>query len=369
MHACMIRAGEADVEEIQIPTKSDDRPQLCLLSRILRFSSLASLLDAIGQTTIMFGLSNLALLSAVAGLSFIYFIVRLITVRRFYRDLPKPPGHSLLLGHLKMFGEIVALFPPDTHPQYFYTELHNRYPSLPAIYYLDLWPFGPAQMIITTADAAAQISVVRPYPVHGFVNWWLGIMLGPDVIAGVNGALWKKLHHMVGPMFTPAAVKTQVGVIVEHALVFRERLLRKTDEEGVHKKVDILELASQVLFDITAAIVLGFPLGAQREDGQGLELLGDFQTCFALAQPYYEAWNPLAKVKIWWRLRRARIRSGVYVESEMKRRYQALKAGEKMERKKARSIMDRMLVQRIEEEGDRARPEMDKAFARLLTSK
>lgn len=54
---------------------------------------------------------------------------------------PKPP-HSWLLGHLKLFGEVMAMYPPNVHPQMIFTYLKQEY-DLPEVFYVDLWPLGP----------------------------------------------------------------------------------------------------------------------------------------------------------------------------------------------------------------------------------
>ncbi|KAK0702312.1 cytochrome P450 [Lasiosphaeris hirsuta] len=186
----------------------------------------------------MFGISNLSLLGSIVIARLSYVIFRLVTIRRFYKDLPKSP-HSFLWGHLKLMEEISALYPPNTHPQYF----------------LPRFPRAPAQMIITGAEAAVKVSVTKIYPIHSWA--------------------WKMLHHMMGPSFTPKAVKSQVDTIAEHVIA---------------------------TFEITSSIVLDFSLQAQQE---GLGLLDDFMTVFAMAQPYVDAWNPVNKLWIGWTIWKA----------------------------------------------------------------
>lgn len=43
---------------------------------------------------------------------------------------------------MKLFGEVMALYPPNVHPQVVFTYLKREY-DLPEIFYVDLWPFGP----------------------------------------------------------------------------------------------------------------------------------------------------------------------------------------------------------------------------------
>lgn len=48
----------------------------------------------------------------------------------------------MLWGHLKLFGEIAALYPPNVHPQVVFTYMKQKY-DLPEVFYVDLWPLGP----------------------------------------------------------------------------------------------------------------------------------------------------------------------------------------------------------------------------------
>jgi hypothetical protein len=141
----------------------------------------------------VFCIPNVHLISVVGALWIIHTILTLIQKRRFYRKLvsqfplnvstlltsqqPGPP-HSFLWGHLKAFGEIHTLFPPNTHLQYVYSEMAKWY-SLPDIWYLDLWPLGPGQVIVTSPEAAQEMATGNAFPPHKEVNWFLTRMLGP----------------------------------------------------------------------------------------------------------------------------------------------------------------------------------------------
>ncbi|KAK4450502.1 cytochrome P450 [Podospora aff. communis PSN243] len=289
-----------------------------------------------------------------------YLIITFIRVRLSYHGRPKPP-HSFLWGHLKVFKDIIGVFPPNTHPQFFYTELAKRY-NLPGIWYLDLWPFGPAQVIITSAEASFEVLSKRPYLMHRWVDYWFRIMLGPNVIAAINGPAWKKLHHMMGPSFSPVAVKAQVPVIARHAALFHENLC-KVIKTG--KPFSMVDITSRATSDIISDMVLGFSLKAQQN---GSPLLQDFKTIFTLTQPYMDTWNPIRKAMLWWKIRGAKQRTDAYLHSVLDARYQLFRENSAIpSRKSARSVLDRMVIQRIEEMGDSTPLRLDQPFIDLVT--
>ena len=258
---------------------------------------------------------------------------------------------------------MTALFPPQVHPQAFYTEIATRY-NMPDIWYIDLWPFGPPQMIITGAEASMEVTTTKVYPIHHWVDSWLGTMLGPNVIAAVNGPVWKTLHHMLGPSFSPMAVKSQTATIVEHTMVYHNKLQHLAD---TGRQFSMDDLTSRAIFDIISAIVFGFSLDAQQN---GSPLLRDFKTLFELAQPYLDTWNPLAKFRMWRKMHGAKRRSDAHIRRELNARYHVFRGIDAIPtRRTARSILDRMVVQRIEDAGGRVDEELDPDFVRLVVPK
>jgi len=149
------------------------------------------------------------------------------------------------------------LFPAGTHPQYFYTYLSRKY-SLPDVWYVDLWPIGPQQVVITGPDAAAQVTAIRSYPMHPEVNRFLAPMIGDNVIAATNGPLWKKLHHMMAPAFTPRYVKTLLSTIADEVMLFHGRLRELAKAGDVFSMEEEL---SKLSFDVIGGIVFGVSSG------------------------------------------------------------------------------------------------------------
>lgn len=77
---------------------------------------------------------------------------------------PKPP-HSRFWGHLKLVGETIALFPENSQYQIWCTTLAQRY-NLPGLFYLDLWPLGPTQVVVIDPNLADHFVSPNMYPKH-----------------------------------------------------------------------------------------------------------------------------------------------------------------------------------------------------------
>lgn len=45
----------------------------------------------------------------------------------------------------------MAVSPPETHAHPFYSKIAKRY-NMSGVWYLDLWPIGPVQVVVTDAE-------------------------------------------------------------------------------------------------------------------------------------------------------------------------------------------------------------------------
>ncbi|KAK2788436.1 hypothetical protein FQN53_003582 [Emmonsiellopsis sp. PD_33] len=287
--------------------------------------------------------TNILLAALTLGLGFIiHGVVKLIRHRRFYRDLPKPPGHSFIFGHLKLFGEIVKKFPPNVHPQYYYTYLAHTY-DLPDIFYVDLWPIGPAQMVMVGPDAVAQVTQVRNYDLHDEVDRFLTPIIGKNNIAATNGAQWKKLHHMIAPAFKPSHVKSMVAPIADETAKFHAELTRMA-ESG--ETFSMEETMAKLVFDIVGEVIFGFPVNAQTT---GSAILKDLRTILDTTSAILAGgWNPITKARNVLKRNLAKGRSSKYIAEKVRERHAIMKEQELvLDRKQGLSILDLILVERM----------------------
>ncbi|KND87698.1 putative sterigmatocystin biosynthesis P450 monooxygenase [Tolypocladium ophioglossoides CBS 100239] len=238
----------------------------------------------------MLGFQSTPLLVFSAVVAFVgYWLFQLLRARSFFWGLPQPPNHSLRHGHIPVFHDVAAKFPPGTHPQHFYTYMSQKY-ALPGIFYVDCWPFADHQMVVTDPDAAMQILTKTPYPKHKQVEKLLRPFTGPDSIAASNGERWKMNHRMVGSGFTPTHIKPMMGMIVEHVLVFHDTLRKLA---ASRESFSMEEETAKVVFDVIGKIVFGFSLDAQRN---GSPLLHDLRSSIdpATATLGGSSWKPWA---------------------------------------------------------------------------
>jgi hypothetical protein len=91
-------------------------------------------------------------------------------------------------------------FPPNTALSIYYTAIAQKY-NLKGIYYLDLWPFGPSQMILVSPDSADLVAKVTDYPLHEMGINYLSGLVGENSMGATNGEKWKVTHRLLAPAF------------------------------------------------------------------------------------------------------------------------------------------------------------------------
>ena len=148
---------------------------------------------------------------------------------------------------------------------------------------------------------------------------------------------------MVGSGFTQTYIKQMVDMIAEQALVFHGRLrdLATTAEPFCFE-----EEAAKAVFDVVGKIVFGFSLNAQRD---GSLLLHDLRASIDPATAVLATWNPVARLMAWKKLRDVKQRVYNALAAEMRERYRVMKDEKELPtRRQARSILDRIILDRIQ---------------------
>lgn len=242
------------------------------------------------------------------------------------------------------------------------TYLTRKY-SLPEIFYLDLWPLAPAQIVIVSGEAAAQISTVRAYPINSYVRTLLTPVIGANSIATNNGNLWKKLHHIVAPAFMPRYIKTLLGTMTDESVKFHERLKVLADKETFSMEDEL----SNVLFDIIGKIVFGIPLYAQES---GSPLLTDLRYLLGSFPLTFRTWNIFKKSWIGLKMKAVGKRVDTYIGDKAKERFAILRAEEEPATSlKACSILDRVLLERVEASTAGEKEELDAEYLQVIADK
>lgn len=284
-------------------------------------------------------------LAALLGIGLAYFMAKLISIRRYYKDLPKPP-HHWFWGHLKLMGEIMGCFPGSVHIQYAITTICHKY-DLPGAFYLDLWPFGPRFLVVTDPDMALHMTVVKNHPKSPSYVEFVDPVVGAGSIVSVNGPHWKYLHNMLAPAFAISRIRGMVGLIGDEVMSFRAALQKHAESGKVFK---MEHTASCLTFDVigTAVFGPGSSLGAQKEgDNRSLQ---NFNEIMDMNMVERNSKNPLSK----WSARRKRLAAMNELDTTltklMHQRYSELELGKiDVSQKRSLTIMDLVLRDRLEE--------------------
>lgn len=247
-----------------------------------------------------------------------------------------------MFGHLKLFAEVAAIFPPNTHFQHYVTYISQKY-SLPGVFYIDLWPFAEPQLIITDPDASRQIVAVNSFPKHPRVEAYLRPFVGPNGMPGTNGERWKINHRMVGAGLTSTFIKPMMNLITEQAVIFHDRL-RVVAEKG--EPISMEDETSKAIFDIIGNIVFGISLGAQQD---GSQLLHDLRALIDPAGVMLWTWNPKEKYLAWRELKLVKQRIHDALTKAIKERFAVM--GDEKElpkRREAKTIVDRIVADQLQ---------------------
>ena len=259
-------------------------------------------------------------------------------------------------------GEASKALPPTTHHSYFMTYLTQKY-DLPEIFYLDLWPIAPSQMVVVGGEAAAQITTIRPYPIHNYVTELLTPVLGARSVATSNGPIWKKVHHILAPAFTSRYIKTLLGTMTDQTLIFHERL-KVLAEQGTFS---LEEEMSKPLFDIIGKIVFGSDQHAQTE---GSQVFSDIKFTIEMFPFTFRTWNLVQKYWILAKQKVAGKRIDGYIADRAKERYAILiEEKEQAVDMKPGSMLDRVLFQKIETGSEGGIEELNADYLQLIADK
>lgn len=249
-------------------------------------------------------------------------------------------------------GEVAALLPPNMHPQQMYTEIAKKH-GLEGMFYMDLWPFAEGSLILHDPELMDQIQVIKPLPQHRLANDLLKPMVGDNVIAAANGAVWKRLHSAMLPAFSWSHIRHLTGMMVDECMIFRDILDRKAATGEVFS---FEETSARLVFDVISRIVFAFPLHAQTTSGQ--ELL-DIRELIKLAEGQLDIFtrlNPFNMVRVWWRKRQVVSRLDPKLLSHVYERFNLLINEEMVpSRRNPYSILDLMLREHVEQNPEKGR--------------
>ena len=240
-------------------------------------------------------------------------------------------------------GETFSLFPNNPHFQVCITTLSKKY-DLPGLWYLDLWPIGPQQLIITDPDLALYMTVTKNHPKHPMEAIFVDPVVGVGNIVTINGPKWKTIHNMLAPAFAIANIKNMVPMIAEEVMTFRSILHRLADSGDVFSLDDT---CSNLTFDIMGKVIFGQSFDAQTKGSKALRNYHDICHAFSIER---DAWNPItARAQRRKRLAATKQLDGV-LEKMILDRFQSIQRENlDVSKKRGLSVVDLVLRERIEE--------------------
>ena len=265
-------------------------------------------------------------------------------------------------------GEVAATFPPNTHPQAFYTTIAHKY-NLKGLFYVDLWPVAPSAVVLNDPGLSEQVTVVQPLRQHKVVDDFLAPILGHDVIAAANGPVWKNLHNAMAPAFSWSHIRNLTGVMAEEGMHFRNTLNQLAKSGEVFS---MEETAMKLIFDIITRIVFNFSLNAQTEGSSGSSTLDDLREMIRLAESQL-SFNPLVHLVTFFKRRTVLRRIHQLMLEKIRERLALLRGGNMVpSRKDPESILDLMLRDHVQ--GDlskksEGRDDLPPEYTKLLLTK
>lgn len=280
----------------------------------------------------------LCLVGAAAAAALAYLATRVYARRRFYRDLPGPP-HSMLWGHLKLFGEYTARMPAGGFIQQPLTQLKHDY-GLPDVFYLDMWPVLNGIICLTGPDAAAYPTTANVWAQPDFLPSFYEHITGPTFIELTNGPLWKDLHQRIAPALTPTAVGAYLPAIVAAAVSLRDDLVSHASPAA--PSVRLQGVIGRFPFHVLGQVMLG-------HDGLGEAV---YQDAVRLVELQAQAQVPFALLLPWRRRTHRRELAACVgrIGAEALKRVRARFAELQSNKAAATSrILDRMLLPRVQQ--------------------
>lgn len=195
----------------------------------------------------------------------------------------------------------MALFPENSNYQIWVTTWVQKYPDLrkEGLFYIDLWPLGPSQVVVTDPDLARHFVTPNMYPKHSVQKLALDPVVGEGGMISSNGPHWKYLHKTIAPAFSVTNVRALTPMIAEQVMAFRAVVDNLAESGEVFKMEGIV---TALAFDIVMKISFGKSLDAQTKGNEALDALK------AMTSVYHnerDTMNPFTR----WKWRSVRLRN------------------------------------------------------------
>jgi hypothetical protein len=213
--------------------------------------------------------------------------------------------------------------------------------GLPDILYLDLWPFGPCRLLLTSPDAAAIPTTASNFLMPDVVTNSFDGNVATTFIEATNGLLWKYLVHQLAPGLNSTAVKTFSNSIIDYARALYDRLEQCAE---IAQPVEIQHELGKYPFQVLSTIFFGEKLSEQayKDTAHMVDLMLTKNSAGALINPVTNWRWKQGMNECLWRL-----------EGEIQARVNARHADlqeqqDKAATTRAPTLLDRMLLPRVQ---------------------
>ena len=147
----------------------------------------------------------------------------------------------------------MSKLPSDARGNYIPSHVRALTPSLGPVFYLDLWPFGPSMLVVTSPNALFQMTQEHSLPKYHALRKFLRPMTGEYDLVTMEGDMWKKWRSIFNPGFSPSHLMSFVSAILEETMTFCE-ILR--DYEGRKDIIPLKKSTDNLTMDIIGRLVL-----------------------------------------------------------------------------------------------------------------
>lgn len=165
---------------------------------------------------------------------------------------PMPP-YNIFFGHLLVVKAAMSKLPSDARGNYIPSRVRAVTSDLGPDFYLDLCPFGPQMLVVTSPHALFQMTQEHSLPKFHALREFLRPMTGEYDLVTMEGDMWKKWRSIFNPGFSPNRLMSFVSAILEETTTFCEILREKEARKAI---IPLKKLADNLTMDVIGRVVL-----------------------------------------------------------------------------------------------------------------
>lgn len=110
-----------------------------------------------------------------------------------------PPSNALF-GHLLVIGKLLATLAPKCHRHLLPGLLRHKY-NLPAVFYVDTWPFSWPVCAIIDPEVEYQVTQQTSLPKHEAIPAYVWPLAGVKNLVCMDGPERKRWREIFNPAF------------------------------------------------------------------------------------------------------------------------------------------------------------------------